>query len=114
MDKNFKALRATTPWLKKPPSEYVLEQVRLTTQPLEEPDNADHILQMFDMIQARRTLMFATDFPHWDFDDPNRVFPRKMDAGLRRRIMYDNAAELYGLPPASTRMRQNQNDLAQV
>jgi len=42
-------------------------------------------------------VMFATDFPHWDFDDPARVFPRKMSEDLRRRIFYESAAELYGL-----------------
>jgi Predicted metal-dependent hydrolase of the TIM-barrel fold len=99
LDKNFKALRSTTPWLKRRPSEYILEHVRLTTQPLEEPDDPDHLLQIFAMIQAERTVCFASDFPHWDFDDPRRVFPKKMDAALRRRVLYDNAAELYGLPP---------------
>lgn len=98
MDKNFKALRSTAPWLKRAPSEYVFEHIRLTTQPLEEPDRPEHMLQMFEMMHAERTLMFATDFPHWDFDDPDYALPRKTDPALRRRIMYDNAAELYGLP----------------
>ncbi len=99
MDKNFKALRSTAPWLKRAPSEYIVEQVRLTTQPLEEPADPDHLLQLFDMIHADKTLCFATDFPHWDFDDPNRAFPKKISAAIKRRIFYDNAAELYGLPP---------------
>jgi predicted TIM-barrel fold metal-dependent hydrolase len=98
LDKNFKALRSTTPWLKRTPSEYIIEHVRMTTQPLEEPDNPEHLLQIFDMIQANKTVCFASDFPHWDFDDPRRVFPRQMSDELRRRIYYQNAAELYGLP----------------
>lgn len=98
LDKNFKALRSATPWLKRPPSEYILEHVRLTTQPLEEPDNPQHLLQIFDMISAHKTVCFASDFPHWDFDDPRRVFPKSMSEDLRRRIFYENAAELYGLP----------------
>src|SRR5207248_6751102 len=56
MDKNFKALRATAPWLKRLPSEYVFDHIRLTTQPLEEPDNPDHLLTIFEIIEARRTL----------------------------------------------------------
>jgi predicted TIM-barrel fold metal-dependent hydrolase len=106
LDKNFKALRSTTPWLKRAPSEYIVEHVRLTTQPLEEPDDPDQLLQVFEMISAHKTVCFASDFPHWDFDDPRRVFPKKMSADLRRRIFYDNAAELYGLPPLEETRRR--------
>jgi len=98
MDKNFKALRSTVPWLKEPPSAYVLRHCRLTTQPVEEPENPEHLLQIYSMIHAERTLCFSTDFPHWDFDDPSRAFPSRMPAGMKERILYDNAAELFGLP----------------
>jgi predicted TIM-barrel fold metal-dependent hydrolase len=98
MEKNFKSLRASVPWLKRMPSEYIFDNIRLTSQPLEEPFDSDHLPQLFDMINAKRTLCFATDFPHWDFDDPNRAIPKSIDPALRRRIMYDNAAETFGLP----------------
>lgn len=97
LDKNWKALRETTPWLVDPPSKTILEHVRLTSQPIEEPDNPQHLLQMFDMIDARRTLMFSSDYPHWDGDDPRHAFPRKLDDELKARIFWKNAAELYGL-----------------
>ncbi|HEV7300285.1 MAG TPA: amidohydrolase family protein [Tepidisphaeraceae bacterium] len=100
MDKNFKALRSTTPWLRRAPSEYVFDHVRLTTQPLEEPQVPEQLLSIFEIIKAERTLMFATDFPHWDFDEPTRTLPRAIDPAMKRRIFYDNAAELYGLPKA--------------
>ncbi len=98
LDKNFKALRSLTPWLKKAPSEYIIEQVRLTTQPMEEPEKPEHLLSMLDMIHAEKTVCFASDFPHWDFDDPRRIFPKSLAPELKRRIFYDNAAELYQLP----------------
>jgi predicted TIM-barrel fold metal-dependent hydrolase len=98
LDKDFKALRSTAPWLKRLPSEYIFEHVRLTTQPLEEPAKAEHLLAIFEIIKAEQTLCFASDFPHWDFDDPQTAFPKKMPESLKRRIFYENAAEMYGLP----------------
>ena len=94
MDKNWKALRATVPWLTEPPSHYILNHVRLTSQPIEEPDDPRHLLAMFEMMQARRTLLFSSDYPHWDFDDPKHAFP-KMDEETRDRVYWRNAADLY-------------------
>jgi predicted TIM-barrel fold metal-dependent hydrolase len=106
MDKNFKALRSTVPWMKRLPSEYMLDHVRLTTQPMEETENADMLLNMLEMIHAEKTLCFATDYPHWDFDAPDVVLPRKVPDELRRRIMYENAAELYGFPSLAEKRRE--------
>jgi predicted TIM-barrel fold metal-dependent hydrolase len=50
------------------------------------------------MMHAESTLCFASDFPHWDFDDPTRAFPRRMPLELKERIFYRNAAKIYGLP----------------
>jgi predicted TIM-barrel fold metal-dependent hydrolase len=98
VDKNFKALRSTVPWLKERPSEYVFRHCRMTTQPVEEPDNPEHLVSLFSMIHAGRTVCFSTDFPHWDFDNPARAFPSCMPKEMKNRILYDNAAELFGLP----------------
>jgi len=97
MDKNYKALRVLTPWLKKLPSEYIREHIRLTSQPIEEPEKPEHLLQIFEMMHARDVLMFSSDYPHWDFDSPLAAFP-KMPADLRERIFWKNAQELYNLP----------------
>ena len=96
LDKNWKGLRSTVPWLDRPPSEYVLERVRFTSQPVEEPPSNDQLLEKLEMIHAERTLMFSSDYPHWDNDSPLRAFPR-LPAELKERIFWKNAAELYGL-----------------
>ena len=95
MDKDFKALRSTTPWLKQEPSAYVFEHVRLTSQPIEEPQNPNHFLAMLEMIQADRTLCFSSDFPHWDFDDPVRALNSRIPDATKERILWGNAFDLY-------------------
>jgi predicted TIM-barrel fold metal-dependent hydrolase len=46
---------------------------------------------------AADMIMFATDYPHYDFDDPTWVSPR-IPKEWREKIFYRNAQELYGLP----------------
>ncbi|MDF2721552.1 MAG: amidohydrolase [Paenibacillus sp.] len=96
MDKNYKALRDSVPWLTRLPSEYIKEHIRLTTQPIEEPANPEELVQIFNMIDASHTVMYASDYPHWDFDSPEAALP-KMPREMKRRILADNALELYGL-----------------
>ena len=36
-------------------------------------------------------LCFATDYPHWDFDDPQHAFPLQMSQEQRRMVFTDNA-----------------------
>jgi uncharacterized protein len=105
LDADWKALRHQTPWVQKPPSEYVWEHVRFTSQPVEEPERPSHLLEVFKWNHAERTLMFATDYAHWDFDSPLDVFPRLPD-DLRRRIFYENARELYRFPPSEAAARR--------
>jgi predicted TIM-barrel fold metal-dependent hydrolase len=95
MDKNFRAMRKEVPWLRYKPSEYIIQHCRFTTQPIEEPDNHE-LIQMLKMMRAEKTVMFATDYPHWDNDTPTYVL-NKLPEEMRRRIAYDNAAELYQL-----------------
>lgn len=102
MDKNYKALRDTTPWLERLPSEYIIDHVKLTTQPIEEPANADELTQILAMMHAAKTVMFSSDYPHWDNDNPNLIL-RRIDPATRARIFGGTAAELYGLHLAPDR-----------
>jgi uncharacterized protein len=96
LDTNWRALRSDTPWLQRKPSEVVREHVRFTTQPLEHTDGRDDLLfEMLEAAGAPDTLCFASDYPHWDFDDPGFMLKRLPEA-WRDRILHGNAAALYG------------------
>jgi len=101
LDQDWKALRHQTPWVTKPPSEYYREHVRVTSQPLDSPPQKELFLPLLEAIYGSECLMFASDYPHWDFDSPLLAFP-KLDAQLEQRIFYQNAANLYGLPALGT------------
>ena len=96
LDHHYKAMRAEVPWMKRRPHEYLKDHVRMTSQPLERPDDPKHILQILEMLEAENFLMFASDYPHWDFDSPRNAFP-KLSQAMHDRIFYQNADALYGL-----------------
>jgi predicted TIM-barrel fold metal-dependent hydrolase len=42
-------------------------------------------------------LMFATDYPHWDFDAPDQALPVRLSPDLEAAIMAENARAFYKL-----------------
>ena len=99
LDAAWKKLKEEVPHLKRAPSEYIREHIWLTTQPMEEPHRAGQFLELLeqDPWLADR-LMFATDYPHWDFDAPDEALPKvKLPDGFDRKIMAENARALYRL-----------------
>lgn len=100
LNKNWKGLRREVPWLKRLPSEYIREHMRFTTQPMEEPENPKHFHALLDMIGSDDMLLFATDYPHWDFDAPDSAFPVRLAPELEKKILRENARAFYRLPGA--------------
>jgi uncharacterized protein len=96
MDKHWEHMRAETPHLKRRPSEYVREHIWFTTQPIEEPENPEHLGDIMKWIGWDR-LMFSTDYPHWDFDDPRQAFKTRLTEEQKAKIFRDNAKAFYGL-----------------
>jgi predicted TIM-barrel fold metal-dependent hydrolase len=95
LDKNVKGLRDEVPWMKRLPSEYLVDHVRFTTQPMPEPRRRSHLHTLLEIVRAERTLMFSSDYPHWDFDDPRHVLTT-LPAEIRDRVKAQNAIETYG------------------
>jgi uncharacterized protein len=96
MDKHWQRMRREVPDVKRPPSEYVREHFWFTTQPIEEPDDPQHLADIIGWLGWDR-LMFSTDYPHWDFDHPQHVFKFALTEAHKAKVFRDNAKALYGL-----------------
>ena len=94
LDAQWKKLKRELPALKRAPSEYIRTNVWFTTQPIEEPEPRIHLAETLDWIGWDR-ILFATDYPHWDFDDPAQALPFKMTDEQRRGIFQENAKAVY-------------------
>ena len=93
LDTDWKAIRDQTPWLKRLPSEYFREHIRIGSQPMHEPEKPEQMYQMLEMLHADETLIFCSDFPHFDWNDPVTTFP-KLDDNLHHRIFAGNALDM--------------------
>ena len=96
LDREWERMRDEVPHVKRPPSEYIRRNVWFTTQPIEEPGRSRHLADTIRWIGADR-LMFSTDYPHWDFDDPRFAFKVPLGEHDKRLIFRDNARAVYGL-----------------
>jgi predicted TIM-barrel fold metal-dependent hydrolase len=95
LDQAWRAHRDEVPELDKPPSEIIRRHFWLTTQPMEEPPSREQFGELLVELDLDDRLMFATDYPHWDFDSPERAFPVPLDEARRSAYFGDNAEALY-------------------
>lgn len=92
--KFWRGLRSEIPWVDRSPLEIVREHVRLTIQPFDAPDEPGRIERLVDQLGSDEMLLFATDYPHWQFDG-DAIFPDQTPEWLRRRAMIDNPLSTY-------------------
>jgi predicted TIM-barrel fold metal-dependent hydrolase len=94
LDKCWQRLRSEAA-RQRPPSEYIRDQAHWTTQPMEDPGGAI-ICRGIEWVGWDK-LLFAIDYPHWDYDDPSRVLPAGVSETNREAFYLNNALKLYGL-----------------
>jgi predicted TIM-barrel fold metal-dependent hydrolase len=84
------------PLLKRKPSEYMREMF-YSSQPLER-SNIELTEATFKAMKAETQLLFASDWPHWDFDLPNSITTLPfLDEKAKRNILGFNSARLFNL-----------------
>ena len=85
------------PLLKKAPSDYIRD-FYFTSQPLDKPKNTWELEYVFRVINAENRLMYASDYPHWDFDVPSVIYDLPfLSKSAKENILGKNAASIYKL-----------------
>lgn len=126
-DMEYRSNRDDVPWLTKLPSDYVHEFFRFTTQPLEIPTvrragtgttgqgraDPERLIQLLSLIDGQDLLMFSSDYPHWDFDNPDFVI-KDFPAEWQERILHTNARQFYNLDERLGERKPRRSALAGV
>jgi predicted TIM-barrel fold metal-dependent hydrolase len=93
-DKFWRGLRTEVPWVDRAPGEIVRDHFRLTIQPLDTPDDPHAVERAIEHLRSDDILLYASDYPHWQFDGDN-VMPAGISPALRRKIAIDNPLATY-------------------
>jgi predicted TIM-barrel fold metal-dependent hydrolase len=104
LDHEFMMRVCEAPMLKRPPSEYIREMY-FTSQPLEKT-NMKLLEATFSAMNAETQLLFASDWPHWDFDPPSSITTIPfLSEQAKRNILGLNAARVFNLEVKRMRPR---------
>ena len=101
LDNEFLMRSSEAPNLKRLPSEYI-QEMYFTTQPMERT-NMELLEANFKAMRADTQLLYASDWPHWDFDAPNTIYDLPfLDEDGKKNILGRNAARIFGLQAEET------------
>jgi predicted TIM-barrel fold metal-dependent hydrolase len=103
LDSEFLMRTSEAPLLKRKPSEYMREMF-YTSQPMER-GNLALTEATLTAINAESQLLFASDWPHWDFDLPSSITSLPfLSEEAKRNILGLNAAKLFNLEVPKTKL----------
>jgi uncharacterized protein len=95
LDNEFLMRPSEAPLLKRKPSEYIREFF-YTTQPLEWPEEMSYLASVFELCHGATQFMYSSDYPHWDFDLPTRVYDLPfLSEEEKRAILAGNALRVF-------------------
>jgi predicted TIM-barrel fold metal-dependent hydrolase len=92
--------------LTEPPSTYMRHNMYFATQPIEEPESLRDMAEVIRLMGGEDTVLFASDYPHHDFDHPKKIYDIPVSVEVKRKIMGENALRALGIamPDASQRV----------
>jgi uncharacterized protein len=95
LDKEYIERRREVPFLQERPSHYI-KRFFYGTQPIEEPERLADIVKLYELFDGENQAMFASDWPHHDFDHPKYFFGLPFSPEARRKIIGENAVRFFG------------------
>lgn len=97
LDKEWKGLRHNTPWVRRLPSDYMRQHLRLTVQPVDAPSAPQHLQQILEQIESDEMLMYASDYPHCHADSSEQTLLPLVGGAALQKILSENARAFYRL-----------------
>lgn len=98
LDNEYLMRTSECPLLTRMPSDYMREMY-YSTQPMERTASTGMMRESFEMMNAENSLLYSSDYPHWDFDVPSVIYDLPfLSEAAKRRILGANACDLFGLP----------------
>jgi uncharacterized protein len=94
LTKFWRGMRSEIPWVTEPPWEIARRHIRLSAQPLDGPGDAATIEKIVEHLRSEDMLLFATDYPHWQYDGL-AALPSGLSESLIRKMMVDNPRATY-------------------
>jgi predicted TIM-barrel fold metal-dependent hydrolase len=95
LDHEYTLRSSDAPLLRKLPSDY-MRDMYYTSQPMEWTDTA-LLESTLTAIDAENTLLWSSDWPHWDFDLPGRIMRIPfLSEQAKRNILGGNARKVFG------------------
>ena len=97
LDKEYVERRREVPLLQERPSHYMRALLLRDAADRGARATRTDMVTLFELFDGENTAMFASDWPHHDFDHPQHVFGLPFSPEARRKIMGLNAARFFGL-----------------
>jgi uncharacterized protein len=103
MDKEYLERRREIPILEERPSHY-MKKFYYATQPVEEPENLKDVVTLMNLYDGEDQTIFASDWPHHDFDHPMKVHQIPFSNEVRRKVFGENALRLFKIDAQGRRL----------
>lgn len=94
-----------TPWAPEMPSDYLPGHVYFVQGSLDGPGDVPYAGEWLRMTGKEDMVVFGSSYPHWHAGD-HRTLPSAWSERQRDKVLFGNAAKLYGLTGALTQETQ--------